>query len=114
MKMLCIKGSLPKPPWHDGLKAGVTYDVDLVKHCCETRAFAAGSVFKKPVKLECNKCKAILTPTQIPWGPERFIPFDPPKISEQEANDLYLTIKPRAPALITDDVNGYEVDETLP
>lgn len=94
-KMLCIRGRVH--PWHTGLFAGRTYDVFPTPACpgCGqvSTVHAEGSFFKRPVRLECNRCKRLVTFGHVPWSPTRFIPFNPDvtKVTEKESNALYKT-----------------------
>lgn len=89
--MLCIRGR-QLPVVHTGLVAGEVYDVSMTPWCCETRALAAGSVFKRNCRMTCNKCGArmrILAGDQVPWGPDRFIKWDNPKVDKKEVRRLF-------------------------
>jgi hypothetical protein len=90
MKMLCIRGRTA--PQHTGVFAGRVYDVDMIQHCCETRAAAQGSVWKKNTRLKCSVCNQNVfnsSGTCVPWGPDRFVPVDPTKVTIEEVNELY-------------------------
>lgn len=51
---------------------------------------AAGSVFLKPMNLRCVFChKKNRGVIHVPWGAWRFVPWDEPKVSVEEANELY-------------------------
>jgi hypothetical protein len=96
MKMLCIRGRVH--PAHTGLYAGQTYDVDVATlcGCCGDTgaAFAAGSVFKRPVQIFCKRCgrgMVYQAGRPVPWGKDRFVPFDPDKlgVTKKEVRELY-------------------------
>lgn len=96
MKMLCIRGRTA--PQHTGVFSGRVYEVDLVHHCCETRALAQGSVWKKNVKLNCQKCNVIVLAyagCMVPWSPDRFVPWQPDVLHSivHEAKTSLLTRK---------------------
>lgn len=102
MKMLCVKSAPPVRGWHDGLKAGEVYNVEYwnCPHCWgEPRALAEESPFKKPALLGCRSCGEKSEYTYVPWGRDRFIPFDPDKldVTEKDSNDLYLPEKETTP-----------------
>jgi hypothetical protein len=102
MKMLCVKGAVAKPGWHDGLKAGGQYDVEYWNCACglQPRATAAESTFHRWPTLVCSACGAQNQMAYVPWGRDRFIPFDPEqlKITEQEVRELYAPDKEKVKA----------------
>lgn len=90
MRMMCIRGR--QNPQHTGVVAGLVYDVDMVQFCCETRALAQGSIWRKNVRLNCGKCKGIILAhagQMVPWGPDRFAPWSDPQVSKKEVKELY-------------------------
>jgi hypothetical protein len=94
MKMICVKSARPVLGWHDGLKAGDVYDVEywVCPHCGQQpRATAAESLFHKRAMLDCEGCGEKNEMYYVPWGRDRFIPFDPEtlNISEHEVKELY-------------------------
>lgn len=92
MRMMCVRGK--QHPAHTGVVAGQVYDVDIVQAACgctnDPRALAQGSVFKRKVKLDCIACKKVCWyGGMVPWGPDRFVKWDDPKVGEKEVRELY-------------------------
>lgn len=104
MRMLCIRGR--QHPFHTGLVSGQVYDVVVGPHpCCGKgkEAHAEGSVFRRRVTLVCAFCKTrkVGYRSYVPWGPDRFVPWQEPKVDEREVRELYspyLGRKERLPA----------------
>jgi hypothetical protein len=89
-RMMCIRGK--QHPAHTGLVAGQVYEVSVQRICgCAIglRAFAQGSAFFKPTRMRCSTCGKRDTFTQVPWGPDRFVPWSDPKVSKKEVRELY-------------------------
>lgn len=97
MKMMCIKGR--QHPAHTGLVSGQIYEVNPHPSSCDVCPYkpvaADGSVFTRPVRIKCFICGKVLPAKQqnVPWNPNRFVPWDDPKVSLEEANDLYAPTK---------------------
>lgn len=92
MRMLCIRGALPRPRWHDGLTFGQEYDVEYWNCACgqSPRALALQSPFKRgSVGVLCTACGIRNALYHVPWGRDRFVRWDAPAIDKEEVEKLY-------------------------
>lgn len=91
MRMMCIKGK-QWPEFYTGITAGMVYEVNPAFWCpCGgQRADVEGSVFHRPTTVRCLICKKVRRHVRyVPWAMDRFIPWDDPPVSVDEANELY-------------------------